>query len=66
MNTVSTHMTIADFCSGMDRRATIVNSGYQRSDKVWPDSAKSYLIESATVGYPIPKLFLYQITDVKS
>ena len=50
MNTVSTNMTIADYCAGMDRREIIVNPDYQRSDKVWPDSAKSYLIESATAG----------------
>jgi hypothetical protein len=66
VNSVSTNMTVADYCAGMDRREIIVNRDYQRSDKVWPDSAKSYLIESAILGYPIPKLFLYQSTDLKS
>jgi Protein of unknown function DUF262 len=66
VSTVSTNMTVVDYCAGMDRKEIIVNRDYQRSDKVWPDSAKSYLIESAILGYPIPKLFLYQRTDVKS
>lgn len=50
----------------MKRREIIVNPDYQRSDKVWPDAAKSYLIESMILGYSVPKFSLYQITDLKS
>jgi hypothetical protein len=59
-------MTVADYCAGMDSRGIVVNREYQRSDKVWPDPARSYLIESIVLGYPVPKLSLYQITDLKS
>jgi hypothetical protein len=66
MQTVSTTYTVADFCDMMKRRDITVNREYQRSDKVWPDNAKSYLIETMILGYPLPKIYLYQITDIKS
>lgn len=66
MNKVSTQFTIADYCRSMKRNEIIVNNDYQRSDKVWPLAARSYLIETILKGFPIPKLYLYQITDVKS
>jgi hypothetical protein len=61
-----TTFTIADYCQGMTRKEIVVNRNYQRSDQVWPSSARSFLIESILLGYPIPKLYLYQITDLKS
>ena len=66
MNIVPSNMTVADYCDAMKRREIIVNPTYQRSDKVWPDAAKSYLIESIILGFPLPKFSLYQITDVRS
>lgn len=59
-------ITIADYCAAFKRKELIVNHEYQRSDKVWPVSAKSFLIETIILGYPIPKLFLRQNTDIKS
>jgi hypothetical protein len=50
----------------MDRGEIIVNKDYQRSDQVWPPAARSYLIETILKGFPIPKLYLHQVTDVKS
>jgi len=66
MNIVPTNMTIADYCQAMARGEIVVNSEYQRSDKVWPQVAKSYLIETIILSYPVPKLSLHQITDLKS
>lgn len=66
MKSVSTSFTIADYCNGMERGEIIVNKDYQRSDQVWPSTARSYLIETILKGFPIPKLYLYQVTDVKS
>ena len=43
----------------------IVNNEYQRSNKVWPASARSYLIDTILNGFPMPKLSLYQKTDLK-
>jgi hypothetical protein len=59
-------MSIADYCAAMDRHEIVVNRDYQRSDQVWPDSARSYLIESILLGYPIPKFYLHFIADVKN
>jgi hypothetical protein len=66
MQTQSTNMTVVDYCDAMKRRDITVNKTYQRSDQVWPESAKSYLIETIVRGYPLPKIYLYQITDIKS
>jgi len=43
-----------------------VNREYQRSSKVWPAAARSYLIDTILSGYPIPKLSLYQKTDLRT
>ena len=50
----------------VDRKEIRVNRNYQRSEKVWPPAAKSFLIETILLGYPVPKLSLYQITDLKT
>lgn len=44
----------------------IVNHDYQRSERVWPPAARSYLLDTVLTGFPIPKLSLYQRTDLKS
>jgi hypothetical protein len=59
-------MTIADYCAALDRKELAANPEYQRSDKVWPSAAKSFLIETILLGYPLPKIFLFQKTDLKS
>jgi hypothetical protein len=66
INTIPTQMTIADYCSAMERGEILVNRDYQRSDKVWPESARAYLIETAVLHYPMPKLYLRQIVDPRS
>jgi hypothetical protein len=66
LNREGTSFTIADYCAGMGRNDIIVNKNYQRSDKVWPEVARSYLTETILKGFPVPKLYLYQVTDVKS
>lgn len=59
-------MTVADYCDAMNRNEIIVNKNYQRSDQVWPDIARSFLIESILLGFPLPKIYLLSITDLKS
>jgi len=66
VQTVPSPMTIADYCAAMERREVTINNEYQRSDKVWPPAARSFLIETILQGYPIPKIFLFQKTDLKS
>lgn len=66
MHITSTNYTVADYCQAMINREIIVNRNYQRSDKVWPPAAKSFLIETVLLNYPIPKLSLFQKTDLRS
>lgn len=66
MNIVETHMTVAEYCEAMGRGDIVVNRQYQRSSKVWPPIARSFLIETILLGFPMPKLSLYQITDLRS
>lgn len=62
----STNMTVAEYCAAMHRNEIIVNKNYQRSDQVWPDVARSFLIESIVLGFPIPKIYLHSITHLKT
>ena len=66
MRVNSSTFTVAEYCQQMKDRSIIVNHEYQRSDKVWPPAARSYLIETLLLGFPIPKLALYQTTDLKT
>lgn len=59
-------ITIADYCAAMGRHEIVPNNEYQRSDKVWPPAARSFLIETILLGYPVPKIFLFQKVDLKS
>lgn len=61
-----TPYNIAEFCQAMERNEIRVNHDYQRSPRVWPSAAKSFLIETILLGYPMPKLSLHQITDLKT
>jgi hypothetical protein len=66
ITTQPTNMTIAEYCASMDRKEVIVNKNYQRSDQVWPHAARSFLIESILLGFPIPKIYLHSKTDLKT
>ncbi len=66
MHITATNYTVADYCQAMERQEIIVNRDYQRSDKVWPPVARSFLIETILKNYPIPKFFLFPKTDLKS
>lgn len=65
LKTVGTHMTIADYCEEFSAKKIYVNKDYQRSDERWSGPARSFLIESILLGYPLPKFYLYPITDTK-
>ncbi len=66
LRTNSVTLTIADYCNLYRRGEVRVDRKYQRNAGVWPARAQSFLIETILRGFPIPKLALYQQTDVKS
>jgi len=63
---VPTNKTVAEYCEEMRWKEIIINRNYQRSDRVWPSAARSYLIETIVLGFPIPKPSLYSVTDIRS
>jgi len=66
MQVFSSNMTISEYCQQMKERKIVVNHDYQRSGKIWPISAKSYFIDTLILGFPIPKIYIYQSTELKS
>lgn len=60
------NMNVSQYCEGFASGKIKVNADYQRSDAVWPKAARSYLIESIILGFPLPKFTHYLITDLKS
>ena len=66
MQVTTTSYTIAEYCQQMLEKNVTVNREYQRSSKVWPAAARSYLIDTILSGFPIPKLSLYQKTDLRT
>lgn len=61
----STHYTVARLAESISSKSLRVDRRYQRSDRVWPDSARSLLVETVLLGYPMPKLIIRQTTDTK-
>jgi len=66
MKTNNTGFTVAEYVKQMQTGDIKVNKDYQRSNAVWPPAARSYLIDTIIQGYPIPKLSLYQKTDLRT
>ena len=60
MRVTSSTFTVAEYCEQMREKTITVNHDYQRSDKVWPTAARSYLIETLLLGFPMPKLATVQ------
>ncbi len=61
----STNYTINDFLEWHERKQLTLSPKFQRRS-VWKDVAKSFLIDSILRGKPLPKLFIRQITDIKT
>lgn len=66
MKVTPTTFTVAEYCEQMRRGDIVVNREYQRSSRVWPPAARSYLIDTILSGYPMPKLSLFSKTDLKT
>lgn len=66
MHVVPSHYTVVDYCKAMIREDIIVNRTYQRSRKVWPEAARSFLIETVLLNYRMPKFYLYEKVDLRT
>lgn len=65
MNLNFSQITLIDLVDQIERKEVIINRNYQRG-KVWPDTAKTYFIDTILEGYPFPKIYLYQVFSEKS
>jgi hypothetical protein len=63
MKIIAQNLTIRDYRDAIQRGDIVINRDYQRSNQVWPDTAKSYLMETIIRDFPVPKLFLHQTQD---
>jgi len=61
----STSYTINDFLEWHDKKQLKLSPKFQRRS-VWKDVAKSFLIDSIMRKKPLPKIFIRQITDIKT
>ena len=61
----STTYTVNDFLEWYERKQLILSPKFQRRS-VWKDVAKSFLIDSILRDKPLPKIFIRQITDIKT
>jgi hypothetical protein len=52
---------LSEFLSMVESGAIRINKRYQRSGKVWPLNAKSYLVETTILGFALPRLMLHQV-----
>lgn len=58
-----TTMTIGELRSQLKREELTINHDYQRSPGVWPQSAKSYFIDTILAGFPFQKIYIYAHYD---
>lgn len=63
MEITRSSITISEIRDMWQRRELIVNKNYQRSASVWPEAARTYLIDTVLNGYVVPKVYLYQVFD---
>ena len=63
MKVVPNPMTVGDFAPLLENNGIRINRDYQRGGGIWSSRAKSALIETMVLGYPMPALFLHQRYD---
>jgi len=66
MNITVGQMSIVDIVENIKRKDFVINRDYQRQAGVWPDSARTYFIDTILEGYPFPKIYIYQVFNEKS
>jgi hypothetical protein len=63
MEIIRSSLTVSEIRDMWERRELVVNKNYQRSASVWPDAARTYLIDTILNGYVVPKVYFYQVYD---
>ena len=55
--------SIAELVDWIRRRDLVVNTEYQRGGGLWPNSAKSYFIDTILKEFPFPKVYFHERVD---
>lgn len=55
--------SILEIANWMRTRELTVNTEYQRAGRLWPNTAKSYFIDTILKGFPFPKLYFLERID---
>lgn len=66
MNLNVGQISLVDLVDQIGRKEIIINRDYQRGAGLWPDSARTYFIDTILEGYPFPKVYLYQVFNEKT
>lgn len=66
MNVNISQYSLYDILAMLERKEMVINRDYQRSGGIWPDSARSYFIDTILEEYPFPKIYLYQTINEKT
>lgn len=61
----STTYSVNDFLEWYERKQLVLSPKFQRRS-VWKDVAKSFLMDSIIREKPLPKIFIRQMTDIKT
>lgn len=56
-------VSIANLRDMLDRNDLSINRSYQRQSGLWPNSARSYFIDTILEGYPFPKVYFHEYLD---
>jgi len=66
MNINVGQISLIDLIGQIERKEVVINKTYQRGSGIWPDSARTYFIDTILEGYPFPKVYLYQVFNDKA
>ncbi len=64
-NIAKTVYKVSDFLSWQRNKSLVLSPSFQRRS-VWPENAKSYLLDTVIRGLPIPIIFLRERTDLST
>ena len=60
MKVIPTTYTISDVRDLLKSKKMRVDQTYQRNPGIWPDTVKSYFIDTILEGYPFPKIYIHE------
>lgn len=63
MNIQTNNYSIAELIGMLERKDLRVNRDYQRGAELWPAGPRSYFIDTILLGFPFPKIYLYETYD---